>query len=568
MSFSYNASLINSDSIITFNASEIRVEKAISEVFDRRIKAKFIGSHIVLIESRQFDKKIAKSSAPVEYHFKGKVVNAQNGRPISNANIYDLSQRHTVLTDSLGQFEYAVMDYPEMRYFNVAKSSFIDTVISINGSETNAILIFLKPNIELSKIESKRQKDLLFLQSNKLALSFVPEVGMISAQNLINVYEHRFGQVSLVPIVGTNYKSGSIIENNVSLNVIAGYNGGVNGIEIGGFLNIISRDVLGFQISGAANVVAGKTSGMQVAGVLNKTNKKISGFQVAGVMNWGGDSLGGVQLSGVTNFISGKVKGVQLSGVNNFSTKKVSGLQISGINNFGNENVDGAQIGGIVNGVNRNLNGVQIAGIVNTVRSDMRGLQVSLFNQARTNKGLQVGLINVSDSSNGAAIGLLNLVKNGYKALELSANEVFFLNLGFKSGADHFYTIYSLGLGSTTRSIQGVGFGFGSKVELPKRFSMSVNATTNYIFEQPYKRGEDLLLNLNNRFSVTAEYSILKHFAVFAGPAYNIHLSQLYDENSGQFTTDIAKNPFYTRVKNGTQIQMWIGGEVGLRYQF
>ena len=69
MSFSYNASLINSDSIITFNASEIRVEKAISEVFDRRIKAKFIGSHIVLIESRQFDKKIAKSSAPVEYHF-------------------------------------------------------------------------------------------------------------------------------------------------------------------------------------------------------------------------------------------------------------------------------------------------------------------------------------------------------------------------------------------------------------------------------------------------------------------------------------------------------------------
>src|SRR5690606_15194551 len=125
------------------------------------------------------------------------------------------------------------------------------------------------------------------------------------------------------------------------------------------------------------------------------------------------------------------------------------------INNFGNENVDGAQIGGIVNGVNRNLNGVQIAGIVNTVRSDMRGLQVSLFNQAKTNKGLQVGLINVSDSSNGAAIGLFNFVKHGYKALELSANEVFFLNLTFKSGADHFYTIYSLGLGSTTRSIQG-----------------------------------------------------------------------------------------------------------------
>ena len=59
----------------------------------------------------------------------------------------------------------------------------------------------------------------------------------------------RIAQFSVIPDVGTNLGKSEEITNNVSVNVLWGKNGGVNGVEVGGIMNTIKGDVKGAQIA-------------------------------------------------------------------------------------------------------------------------------------------------------------------------------------------------------------------------------------------------------------------------------------------------------------------------------
>lgn len=565
LSFSYNSNLLNNDSIVNYKASSVSIAEVISTLFENHLEVKRIGRHLVIDEAKKYEKKKVKNENPLVYNFNGKVVNARDGSAIVNANIYDISSRKTILSDSVGKFDFKVTEYPALRNFNVAKSAYFDTIISIDGTEKSATLILLKPNARLSDIESQRQDEIVFIESTRIVSNIATKEGVITAQNLSNVYERRPAQISLVPILGSNYKVSGIIENNFSINIVAGYNGGVNGFEIGGAMNIISRNMQGFQIVGGGNIVGGKTSGVQMAGIINKCNQKVTGFQVAGVTNWASAATAGLQMAGFNNSTRGGLKGGQIAGIFNSNRERLNGFQIAGIFNWANDTLAGAQLSAITNVAKNDMKGVQISAIFNLTSEEVNGTQIAFVNKARINRGFQFGLVNVSDSSRGVALGLFNFVKSGYKAIELNANEVLSLNFTFKSGVDHFYTIYTAGISFAKSNVKGIGFGFGSKLKLGKRFSLSLDATANYISEE---EKVDWVLNLDNRFTVKLDYYFLKGMAVSLGPAYNLHLSQVFDENLGVFTTDIAVDPFYTSVNGKTQIQMWIGGELSLRYQF
>ena len=56
-------------------------------------------------------------------------------------------------------------------------------------------------------------------------------------------------QISFVTPLGTNGMESWKVINNFSLNMFAGYNGGVQGVEIAGFHNQIKEDVVGLQIA-------------------------------------------------------------------------------------------------------------------------------------------------------------------------------------------------------------------------------------------------------------------------------------------------------------------------------
>ncbi len=531
--FSFNTELINRDSIVTYFAENKSIEKVISELFFEDIKAKIIGNHIVLLENSK-NRGNNKKIEPQIIHFSGNVICARNSLPISNANVYDISTRETVLTDSSGQFEIDIISNIYLRNYNIAKSGYRDTIISIDIRMQKQIEVKLMPLlVAIVKIEPKESNLLPVEQKSKFMMGVVPEEALITSENLHYISEKRIAQISFIPTVGTNMKSSGVIRNNVSVNVLAGYNGGVNGVEIGGLVNIIDRDVVGLQAAGLSNIVAGKTKGVQVAGLFNKTKESVRGGQIAGLINFNSNRLSGIQISGISNITKGKTDGAQISGIHNFSKE--------------------------------NMNGTQVSGVLNQARKEMNGLQVSIVNYGKANNGLQLGLINVSDSSRGIAIGLFNYVKNGYRAVELSGNEIFYTNLKFKSGARHFYTIYSLGMRPNDVNFYGFGFGFGSNFDVFKKFSLSIDATSNYVHET---ENQEEVLNLTNRLDISIDYKITKNISFNFGPSYNLHISQLKDEETGQFTSDITTSPFYNQASGQNLIQMWIGGSIGFRCQF
>lgn len=577
--FSYNSNILNADSLITYSAHKT-VKKIISEVFDRRIQSKIIGSHIILVHSKKIEKQYDKDH-PDFTEFSGTILNAVTRKPIYQASIYNISSRTTVLTNSKGHFSLTI-EKGSIKNFNVAKSGFQDIIISVNVREQNNMEILLKPLHPKLTVTSKPTQNATIRENPNFVLKMVPPEGLITVENLNEIEEKRVGQVSFIPTIGTNMNASGIIDNNFSLNVLGGYNGGVDGIEIGGLFNILNRNMEGLQIAGLVNVVQGHTSGMQVAGIVNKNKQNVTGLQVGGVSNFLSDSLHGMQVAGVSNIVNGRVNGFQVAGIHNHVSRDVNGVQVGGILNWVQDSIVGFQVAGISNIANGKMNGLQVSGIhnlstknivggqisaiTNQALSEMHGIQLSLINYAKMNSGLQLGLINIADTSNGIALGLFNYIKNGYHPIEIYGNEVLYTNLAFKSGMDYFYMTYTAGFRPNEPHILGLGLGIGSKINIRKWLSFSLDLTSTFINEQEFNAEYDWQLNLLNRFDLTADLNI-KKFTILFGPSINGHVSEMQN-SSGVFTTNIAREPFHTEVTDGVQFQVWWGAKAGVRYSF
>jgi hypothetical protein len=136
-------------------------------------------------------------------------------------------------------------------------------------------------------------------------------------------------QVSFAYPLGTNGASSLDYSNNISLNILFGLNGGVNGAELGGVFNFNKGDVKWAQLAGVSNINAGDTSGVQLAGVFNINTGDTSGVQSAGVFNVNLKDFSGFQI-GVLNY-SRKLRGVQL-GVVNITGNSEEGVPIGLVN--------------------------------------------------------------------------------------------------------------------------------------------------------------------------------------------------------------------------------------------
>jgi len=340
-------------------------------------------------------------------------------------------------------------------------------------------------------------------------------------------------QITFLYPIGSNGMDSPKYANNVSLNVIYGINGSVHGLELAGIGNVLKSNLTGVQFAGITNITAGYVNGIQCAGIYNHTNSRVTGAQVGGIAN--------------------------------ISMKGIDGLQIGGITNISRHNTTGLQVSGIYNWSHGNTTGAQISGIYNRADKKFYGLQLAMVNSAQNITGLQVGLINVADSADGVSFGLINVIKHGYHSLEISGNEVLPLGVSLKSGTHTLYNIYYAGVQVNNPQVFGFGLGFGSNIQLGSNLSMSMDLTSNYINE--LKKFE-WKLNLLNRLDMTMNYDINKHFTILAGPSFNVHVSELGYESTGGFTTDIAKNPFYTETFYQTQVQMWIGAKFGARFNF
>lgn len=373
-------------------------------------------------------------------------------------------------------------------------------------------------------------------------------------------------QISFITPMGTNGVNSHKYINNMSFNILAGYNGGLQGVEAAGVFNMLRYDMEGCQIAGTGNAVMGNSTGIQIAGTFNFNYKNLEGMQIAGITNYTTKGSDIVQIAGINNVILDSLKGMQVSGINNFSMSMHNAVQISGISNFNIKNAQGAQIAGIANLSGGDITGVQAAGIANLGAKRVEGVQLSgMLNIANDLNGVQIGFINFVDSlEDGLPIGFFSFVgKNGYRKLELSSSESFHLGMSFKTGVPKFYNIFSLGARNYNDDfVWAFGYGIGTTMNLKDKMSLNLDLINYHLNHNEYWTDE---LNMLNKLELTFNYEFHKHFSVFAGGSLNMFISELYDSEG--FPVEQTPSPFtiYQMESNETIMKIYPGFKFGIR---
>ncbi|MBI1306701.1 MAG: hypothetical protein GC181_08815 [Bacteroidetes bacterium] len=331
-------------------------------------------------------------------------------------------------------------------------------------------------------------------------------------------------QLSFLYPLGTSGTHSIRETQNVSINIIAGANKEIDGVEVGGVANFTKGSVNGVQIAGTANLVMDTLKGLQLAGTANVVMKDVQAAQGSGFANVTLGRHTGVQAAGFANYSGMKMQGAQISGFANVAMDSMAGIQVSGFANTSLHNTKGNQIAGYINVATETMDGLQIAGFSNVTTGSMEGLQISGFvNYAKKIKGAQLGFINVADTLHGIAIGFLSFAKNGYHTFEISSNETFQTNLTFKTGVNQFYNSLSAGVQwNGDKSVWAFGYGIGTRKMFGNLYSLSADLRTYGVLPDKF---EDDHWQSFNKLELSFARRINKYVEVYAGGNVNMWFS-------------------------------------------
>ena len=394
--------------------------------------------------------------------------------------------------------------------------------------------------------------------------------------------------ISLIPWISTVgfQDPNRNITTNLSINIIAGYHTKLDGIELGGVLNMKGVEARGAQFAGVANIVGGDVDGFQVSGGLNAAGRNVEGSQTSGGLNAIGGDLNGFQVAAGINVTGGSVRGFQASGGGNFAARNLQGLQITpGLNLVGRNVLNqGLQVAAGVN-IAGNLEGTQISAAANiALGSDQEanipyaGTQISIVNIAHgdidTQIGLlniaghvrtsQVGLLNVSGRMSGIPIGLISFVKNNPPHLQLWGSDTEVANLGVRLGSRHVYSL--LMVGSYPHGDLGrwsSGFGIGGHIPLGVRLFLNVDLITRGVVyadeseEDTWGYDEHTVLN---KLRLAVGWERHKWFSVFGGVSLNFLVSHRPD------TSDFGYGFDHVYREDDVTIRVWPGFFAGVQF--
>ncbi len=613
--FSYNSKNFDEQRLVSLQSENRSVAKTLDELFDHSVKYKVVGTHVIL-NKKNPPKSTLSDTRPNEYIITGYIIDSQTGEKIQEATIYEIDGRVVSLSNSNGYYSITVPSEKEVHGLSYSKHGYLDTVIMVEPAYKKSFNIYLNPNAApLQKMESVNPK-LEDFHNRPLVDILVPDESQIISDNL-SIHDNRDIQVSLLPFIGTNRKLSGSMDNSISINIIAGYSGGVNGFEMGGLVNITRRDVNGSQIAGFANLVGGNTNPFQMAGMFNLNGGSVTGTQIAGMSNVVLDTLNGVQLAGFNNTLHGYMNGAQLSGFNNVTTQNVDGIQLTGYANvalkdvelgqiagFANycDNVNGGQAAGFANVAKGEVNwgqiagfanygnsvkGLQLAGFANYSKGEVTGgqiagfgnygksggkyqlswaaniaedsisgVQLSTFNYTKKVKGIQIGFINIADTiESGVQIGILSFASKGIQRLEVSTDELLMINARYLTGTKRFYNIIKIGYDFNTNV--SAGYGIGTQLRFKKNMNVHLELQSDLLWD---KSNSFKHMGNINKFTSKLDIQFGKDYSLFIGPA--ITWSDITSD-TGNFK-DIAPYSIYSHTSSDSQNKLWIGGVFGL----
>lgn len=373
-------------------------------------------------------------------------------------------------------------------------------------------------------------------------LFFLLASAAVQAQDRVPELEDRVMQLTLIHPIGTNGVDGPTIRNNLSLSLVFGVNGGLNGAELGGFGNIIMQDAQFLQMAGFFNFVGGHFTGAQGAGFLNIVDESMNGVQGAGFLNIAGNPVQGVQGAGFMNVASRDMQGLQGAGFMNLASGDVRGAQGAGFMNIAGEDVTGAQLAGFMN-IGGAVHGLQAAGFINI---------------ARQLNGLTLAPINIIDSvRSGVPIGALSIVKKGgYFRGALWAGETMTATAAIKTGLTRFYNIFGFGMHThSDNRIYGPMYGIGARIGLGEKWKMHLEGHHYQLIEDWFVVNR---LHFLERFQVGFEWLWTDRIGMTAGVAWNALL-----EDSREPLPTIAPIELLELSRGNYNITMWPGVHFG-----
>lgn len=556
--FSYNSSIIKKDSLVSISKTNASVKEILDLLFPTGYEYMESGNYLI-IRRAPIKLTLVTTKAITENKFyvvSGYVLDDETGYMLPNASIYEKTLLASALTNQQGYFKLKLKNKAKTAELTVSKEFYEDTTVTIEPKYDQQISITIVPISSEDRVTIVRPEDYFLPDSLKIVVenenstttytyvkvdsTTVERTGMgkfllsskqkIQTVNLKKFFTERPFQISFVPGLSTHGSMSSQVINNFSLNILGGYSGGVNGVELGGVFNIDKKDVKYFQAGGVFNIVGGSVKGVQLGGVTNTVLDSVKGFQVAGVNNHVGGKFSGFQMAGVYNHVADSMKGLQVAGVGNFARRKVTGTQIAGVANFANKEIEGTQIAGVIN-------------------------------YAKKIKGLQIGLINIADSSDGYCIGLLNFVVNGYHKLSFSTDEYINTNVALKTGTHKLYSILQAGMNVNKKDekIYSFGYGLGSEFNFGRTFSINPEITAQHLY-----LGSWDYLNLLNKAHLNLNLKLGKYVSLFGGPVFNVYYSQQSPTITG-YKSPTPPSGYHT-YNFSNRVKGWIGWNAGINF--
>jgi hypothetical protein len=406
--------------------------------------------------------------------------------------------------------------------------------------------------------------------------------------------KYRKYRISFVPGLSTNGTEATNYTAKYSLNLIAGYNGGLDGLEVGlininkyyaqgaqfGALNLSGGDLSGLQFGAAANIARGPIQGLQFAGginyaggamkgiqfasLTNATESDMQGIQMSGILNYSGGSMQGIQLSGIGNIALYDIQGVQLSGVFNVNTGYAQGIIGAGAFNFSGDVAQGIMMAGGFN-FSRELQGVAVAGGLN-LSETMQGIQVAGgLNIANFGQGIQIAPVNIAREFEGVPVGLVSLYGNGRKNIDVWFSDGGFTNIGFKTGTYEVHNMISVGYNTLIqdRDVWTLGWKIGLHRELDLLWKNDRFA--GYFLNQEYsiqkinegKIADDVNSIYTYKYLLGKEFS--PSFSAYAGPTLNLMISDNVNND------DYIWYSIYDTSARGLDYRFWVGFTVGIQ---
>ncbi|OJV54661.1 MAG: hypothetical protein BGO31_06740 [Bacteroidetes bacterium 43-16] len=553
--FSYNSDLLDEQKKVTVHLDNQTVETVLNEVLGSAYRYQVSENHIII--------KLASGQGIV---FSGQLIEAETGRPIEYASVYEKSLMAGTVTDEQGNFKLHIRQSLPSYELVISKVSYSDTVLHLQKNLTAERPIALKRSV--AELESV---SVIGVQQHWLARRLINTKERIGSINLDGYFSKQPYQFSFLPGLSSKNRLKSQTINKFSFNLIGGYTAGVRGFELGTAFNIVQQDMEYVQIGGFFNIVGGRSNGVQFAGVYNYVGKDVSGVQFAGVYN-NAEAVSGVQATGIASWVRTDLKGLQASGVlnkvrqgkgaqtagfANWADSTFEGFQAAGAINY-NHDLKGVQCAGLINYTSEQTDGVQIAGGINITRKVLNGTQIGgLVNYAKRVNGTQLGLINIADTSSGLSLGLISIILKGKHSIDLNFTEWQPYSLSYKSGNNRLYNIFQVGGNPyKDRRMMNVGYGIGNAIRLGRKTDFVHEATLNTLYAGNWNDQ-----NFMVRYQILFQYQLHPKLRVYGGPAFSV----LYHERDQTYEGfGIPFKPRNLSFDIAPHVTAWVGWTLGV----